>query len=266
MKKYLVIGNPIQHSLSPKLHNHWMKENNIEAIYEKKKLNENEIGEIISDIKKDKIAGINVTVPFKKSIINFIDELEQPAKETQSVNTIFKKNNKIIGDNTDIGGFEQSLKHINYSVKNKKIFILGAGGVTTSIILALKRLGVKKITLSNRTKEKANNLKRIYSDLEIIDWKEISDISPNFEMIINTTSLGLKDEDQIEINYANMGENKLFYDVIYNPRKTNFLLKAKQFGNRIENGKMMFIYQAQLAFKIWHNVLPKIHGKLLEDD
>jgi len=266
MKKYLVIGNPIEHSLSPQLHNYWIKENNINATYEKKLINTNDIKNIIYEIKKGKIDGINVTVPFKKSVIPFLNELTPLAKETQSVNTIYKKNDKVIGDNTDIGGFEHSIKHINYSVKNKKIFILGAGGVTTSIILALKRLGVKKITLSNRTKEKANNLKRIYSDLEIIDWKEISDISPNFEMIINTTSLGLKDEDQIEINYANMGENKLFYDVIYNPRKTNFLLKAKQFGNRIENGKMMFIYQAQLAFKIWHNVLPKIHGKLLEDD
>tara|TARA_Y100000590_G_scaffold454088_1_gene600278 strand:+ start:1677 stop:2471 length:795 start_codon:yes stop_codon:yes gene_type:complete len=264
MKKYLVIGNPIQHSLSPKLHNHWMKENNIEAIYEKKKLNENEIGEIISDIKKDKIAGINVTVPFKKSIINFIDELEQPAKETQSVNTIFKKNNKIIGDNTDIGGFEQSLKHINYSVKNKKIFILGAGGVTSSIILALKKMGAEKIILSNRTKEKAIDLKKIYLNLEIVNWEEIFNIEPNFHMIINTTSLGLKDEDQIKINYATVGPNKLFYDVIYNPEKTNFLLKAKQFGNQIENGKMMFIYQAQLAFKIWHNILPKINNKLLD--
>ena len=264
MKKYLVIGNPIQHSLSPKLHNHWMKENNIEAIYEKKKLNENEIGEIISDIKKDKIAGINVTVPFKKSIINFIDELEQPAKETQSVNTIFKKNNKIIGDNTDIGGFEQSLKHINYSVKNKKIFILGAGGVTSSIILALKKMGAEKIILSNRTKEKAIDLKKIYLNLEIVNWEEIFNIEPNFHMIINTTSLGLKDEDQIKINYATVGPNKLFYDVIYNPEKTNFLLKAKQFGNQIENGKMMFIYQAQLAFKIWHNLLPRVNDKLLD--
>ena len=265
MKKYLVIGNPIQHSLSPKLHNHWIKENNIEAIYEKKKLNQNEIGEIISDIKKDKIAGINVTVPFKKYVINFVDELEQPAKETQSVNTIFKKNNKIIGDNTDIGGFEQSLKHINYSVKNKKIFILGAGGVTSSIILALKKMGAKKIILSNRTKEKAIDLKKIYTNLEIVNWEEIFNIELNFHMIINTTSLGLKDEDKIKINYAAAGSNKLFYDVIYNPEKTNFLLKAKQFGNQIENGKMMFIYQAQLAFKIWHNILPKINNKLLDE-
>ncbi len=129
-----------------------------------------------------------------------------------------------------------------------------------SIIIALRKLGPAKIILSNRTKEKAENLKKIYSELEIIDWGE----TPDFNMIINATSLGLKTTDQIKLNYADIGSNKLFYDVIYNPKKTNFLIKAKQFGNQAENGKMMFIYQAQLTFKIWHNILPKIHNKLLE--
>ena len=260
MKKYLVIGNPIEHSLSPKLHNYWIKENDIDAIYKKKQLNETNIERIISEVKNGKIEGINVTVPFKKSVISFLDKLTKTAEKTQSVNTIFKKDNKVIGNNTDVGGFEQGLKHINYSVKNKKVFILGAGGVAPSIIVALKKLGASKIILSNRTKEKALKIKKIYSDLEIIDWGNI----PEFNMIINATSLGLKNNDEIKLNYAGIEPNKLFYDVIYNPSKTNFLSKAKQFGNQIENGKMMFIYQAQLAFKIWHNLLPKVDDKLLD--
>ncbi len=260
MKKYLVIGNPIEHSLSPKLHNYWIKENNIAAVYDKKQLNEIDVEGIISEVKNGKIDGINVTVPFKKSVIPFLDQLTTLAEEAQSVNTIFKKNNKVIGDNTDVGGFEQGLKHINYSVKNKKVFILGAGGVVPSMIIALRRLGVDKIILSNRTKEKAESMKKIYTDLEIIDWGE----TPDFNMIINATSLGLKNDDEIKLNYAGIGANKFFYDVIYNPDKTKFLSKAKEFGNQIENGKMMFIYQAQLAFKIWHNILPKVENKLLD--
>ena len=260
MKKYLVIGNPIEHSLSPKLHNYWIKQNNLDALYDKKQLNENDIKGIITEIKNGKIDGINVTVPFKKSVIPFLDQLTPLAKEAQSVNTIFKKDNKVFGDNTDIGGFEQALKHINYSVQNKKIFILGAGGVAPSIIIALEKLGAAKITLSNRTKEKTEDLKKIYPNLEIIDWGETSD----FNMIINATSLGLKNDDEIKLNYTDLGPNKLFYDIIYNPSKTKFLSKARQFGNQIENGKMMFIYQAQLAFKIWHNILPKIDDKLLD--
>ena len=260
MKKYLVIGNPIEHSLSPKLHNHWIKENKINATYDKKQLNESNIEEIIGEVKKGKINGINVTVPFKKSVIPFLDQLTPLAKEVQSVNTIFKKDNKVVGDNTDIGGFEKSLKYINYDIKNKNVFILGAGGVVPSIILALKRLGAAKIILSNRTKEKADDLKKKYTDLEIIDWGE----TPDFNMIINATSLGLKNNDKIKLNYTDIGTNKLFYDIIYNPSKTKFLSEAKQFGNQIENGKMMFIYQAQLAFKIWHNILPKIDNRLLD--
>ena len=260
IKKYLIIGNPIEHSLSPKLHNHWIKKNNIDAVYDKKQLNEADIEGIISEVKNGKIDGINVTVPFKKSVIPFLDQLTALANEAQSVNTIFKKDNKVIGDNTDVSGFEQGLKHINYSVKNKKVFILGAGGVVPSIIIALRRLGAAKIILSNRTKEKAENLKKIYSNLEIINWGDI----PDFNMIINATSLGLKNDDEIKLNYTDIGPNKLFYDIIYNPNKTKFLSSAKQFGHQIENGKMMFIYQARLAFKVWHNILPKVEDQLLD--
>ena len=260
MKKFLVIGNPIEHSLSPKLHNHWIKQSNINATYDRKLLIESDIEKIVNDVKKDKIEGINVTTPFKKSVLPFLDKLTPLANETQSVNTIFKKNNKIVGDNTDVGGFKQALKYINYSVKNKKIFILGAGGVVPSIIVALKKSGATKIFLSNRTKKKAEDLKKIYPYLEILDWDE----TPDCHMIINATTLGLEKDDEIKLNYAGLSPNKLFYDVIYNSEKTNFLSKAKTFGNKIENGKMMFIYQAQLAFKIWHNIMPKICNETMK--
>ena len=160
MKKYLVIGNPIQHSLSPKLHNHWIKKNNINAIYEKKQLTEIDLEEIIFELREDKISGINVTIPFKVSIIPFIDELSLEAKEAYSVNTIYKENNKILGHNTDISGFELALRGKGYNLKNKTIFILGAGGVVPSIILALKKMGALKIIVSNRTLKKAEELKK----------------------------------------------------------------------------------------------------------
>ena len=260
MKKYLVIGNPIGHSLSPKLHNHWIKKNNIDAVYDKKQLNENDIEGTILKVRNGEIDGINVTVPFKKSVIPYLDQLTPLANEAQSVNTIYKEKNKVIGHNTDIGGFELGLKRINYNVKNKKVFILGAGGVVSSIILALKKMGASKIILSNRTKEKAEDLKKIYSDLEIIDWGE----TPDFNVIINATSLGLKNHDEIKLDYTDMGSNKLFYDVIYNPRQTKFLSKAKQLGNQIENGKMMFVYQAHQAFTIWHKIMPEIDDETIK--
>ena len=265
MKKYLVIGNPIEHSLSPKLHNHWIKKNKIAATYVKKKLNEEDIEGIISEVRDSKLDGIYVTVPFKKLVIPYVDEMTPLASKTQSVNTIYKEKNKIIGHNTDVGGFELALKRINYEFKNKTVFILGAGGVVSSIIVALKKLKVSKIILSNRTKEKSNNLKTIFNDLEVLNWGEI----PNFDVIINATSLGLKNEDTIKIDYDKVGLNKLFYDVIYNPTQTKFLLKAKQKGHKTENGKMMFVYQAHQAFALWHKILADIDDetiKLLDND
>ena len=259
MKKYLVIGNPIEHSLSPKLHNYWIKKNNIEAVYDKKQINESDIEFVIDEIKNEKINGINVTVPFKKLVIPFMDELSSEANESQSVNTIYFQNGKVIGHNTDISGFELGIKYSKYDVKNKIVFILGAGGVVSSIIIALKKMGAAKIIISNRTKTKAEDLKKIFNELEIIDWEK----TPNFDMIINATSIGLKNEEGINLDYTSVGHNKFFYDLIYNPKETIFLKRAKLFGNKAENGKMMFIYQAHQAFTVWHKLMPDINEETM---
>ena len=259
MKKYLVIGNPIEHSLSPKLHNFWIYKNKIDACYDKKKLNENEIENFIQSIKKEEIAGSNVTIPFKKKVIPYLDNLSFEAKETQSVNTIILKNNKLIGHNTDVVGFTKAIGSLNYNIKDKKIFILGAGGVVPSIIFALNKMEVSEITITNRTKQKAENLKNQFSNLKIVNWGA----NTKFDVIINATSLGLNNE-QINLDFSNFENNKLFYDVIYNPPETNFLKKAKKFGNQVENGKMMFVYQAQEAFKLWHGIEPKVNKETLK--
>ena len=259
MKKFLVIGNPIEHSLSPKLHNHWLKENNIDAVYDKKKLDENELKNIISEVKEEKINGINVTVPFKKAVIPFLDELSPEAENTQSVNTIYLNNRKVIGHNTDIAGFELSVKKIKYDVTDKKVLILGAGGVVSSIIFALYKMKAFKIAISNRTKEKAENLKNLFKDLVIVDWGNIYD----FDMIINATSVGLNRDDLIDLDFSKIGNNKFFYDLIYNPNETNFLKTGKELGNRTENGKMMFIYQAHQAFTVWHKLMPEINDEVI---
>ncbi len=259
MKKYLVIGNPIEHSLSPKLHNYWIKKNSINANYIKKNINEDDIKSIISEVKDGKINGVNVTVPFKKKVIPFMDKLSPEANDSQSVNTIYIQNGKLIGHNTDISGFELGIKYCKYDISNKVVFILGAGGVVPSIILALKKMGAAKIIISNRTKNKAEDLKNFFEKIEIVDWG----YTPNFDMIINATSIGLKNEDGIKLDFSSVGFNKFFYDVIYNPKETIFLKRAKLFGNKTENGKMMFIYQAHQAFTIWNKLMPDIDDETI---
>ena len=247
MNKYFVIGNPVEHSLSPKLHNFWIKKNNINAFYDKKKLEENEIENFIKNIKKKIIAGSNVTVPFKKTVIPYLDKLSYEAEQTQSVNTIIFQKNRLVGHNTDIVGFSKAIEKTNFAVKNKKIFILGAGGVVPSIIFSLKRMQVSEII-----------------NLKVINWGVV----PTFDIIINATSLGLKNES-IELDLSNIGKDKLFYDVIYNPSETKFLKKGRELGNKTENGKLMFIYQAHESFKLWHDIEPLIDEetfKLIEND
>tara|TARA_B100000900_G_scaffold318360_1_gene277417 strand:+ start:444 stop:1238 length:795 start_codon:yes stop_codon:yes gene_type:complete len=264
MKKYFVIGNPIDHSLSPKLQNWWLKENNIDAMYDKIKLDDHEIENFIQDIKKQKIAGCNVTVPFKKTVIPFLDKLSPEANQTQSVNTIIFDNGNLVGHNTDIAGFNTAIKKINFDIKGKKILILGAGGVVPSIIFALKKMHVQEITISNRTRKKAENLKVLFNDLKILEWGNLID----FHMVINATSLGLKNE-KINLDFSSLGHDKLFYDVIYNPHETPFLKTGKQLGYMTENGKTMFVYQALEAFKLWHKMEPKVNKdvfKFLDND
>ena len=169
MKKYLVVGNPIEHSLSPKLQNYWINSNNIEAIYGKLQAYDNDLKELCNNIKNGQLDGINITVPFKKKIIPYLDVLSGHALRTQSVNTVCLNNGNVTGYNTDIDGFELSLKKLDYDVSNKKIIILGAGGVVPSIIYALKKMNVTHIYLSNRTKEKAQILKNLFDGLTILN-------------------------------------------------------------------------------------------------
>ncbi len=149
-------------------------------------------------------------------------------------------------------------------MEGKKVFILGAGGVVPSIIFALNKMEVSEVTISNRTKQKAENLKKRFNNLKVINWGNV----PEFDVVINATSLGLNKE-VINLDFSNVGNGKLFYDVIYNPKETNFLKEGKKLGNQAENGKLMFIYQAFYAFKLWHGLEPKINSdtlKLLDND
>ena len=276
MNKYLVIGNPIEHSLSPLLHNYWFKKYRfLDSIYEKKKVEKKDLKKIVEQIKNDEIKGVNVTVPFKREIFDFIDTAPHEVQFTKSVNTLVKENDKVVGYNTDQEGFEISLEENKWDFKNKKVFIIGAGGVTPSILSSFIRAdGAEKIYLSNRTRSKAEELKKFWDKaidfyqmnkdtIEIIDWGEKSEVC---DLIINTTSVGLARDEKLDFDFSDYNNNKeaLFYDLIYNPKETNFLKEAKIRENKTMNGKMMFLWQAHLAFKKWTGVSPKIDQEVIK--
>jgi shikimate dehydrogenase len=274
MRKYLVIGNPIDHSLSPLIHNHWMKKHKLsDSVYEKKKVEKKDLGGIVNQVRNGEIKGVNITVPYKKEIISLLDDVRGDAQLTQSVNTLCKVNNEVHGYNTDTEGFKNSLTDDYVEHHNKNIFIIGAGGVTPSILEAFVDTA-NKIYITNRTKEKANELKKLgdisttllgrtKDTIEVVDWGEKP---KTCDIIINTTSVGLTKDENLSLDFEDYKgkKNVLFYDLIYNPKETNFLKKARLRGNKIMNGKMMFLWQAQIAFQMWTGVAAQVDDEVIK--
>ena len=266
IKKFGIIGNPIKHSLSPVLHNYWFKKYNIDANYSIIDLkDENNLTEIIDQIKNKEISGINVTLPYKQKIVSHVDTIVNDAEVTSSVNTIYLDNQgNIIGENTDVFGLQAAyLKEIDNASK-KKALIIGAGGVSPSVILSLQKSGIQEISITNRTREKCIFLKNKFSSLKMIEWNNLQEEIKNFDIIINATSLGLKGNKDFDFNFDKIKSNLIYIDTIYNPLETKTLKYLKKMNIKVFNGLNMFIYQGQKAFYLWNKINPEIDEKLID--
>ena len=266
IKKFGIIGNPIKHSLSPVLHNYWFKKYNIDANYSIIDLkDENNLPEIIDQIKNKEISGINVTLPYKQKIVSHVDTIVNDAEVTSSVNTIYLDNQgNIIGENTDVFGLQAAyLKEIDNASK-KKTLIIGAGGVSPSVILSLQKSGIQEISITNRTREKCIFLKNKFSSLKMIEWNKLQEEIENFDIIINATSLGLKGNKDFDFNFEKIKSNLIYIDTIYNPLETKTLKYLKKMNIKVFNGLNMFIYQGQKAFYLWNKINPEIDETLID--
>ena len=263
-KLFAIIGNPIGHSLSPILHNYWFKKYNIEADYKLINAKEKDLEGVIEKVKNGELNGINVTLPYKQKVIPFLGELVNDAKNTFSVNTIFlNEKNKIIGENTDVFGLQAAyLKEIN-SIETKKALIIGAGGVSPSVIFSLRKSKIKDISIVNRTREKSIFLKKKFNYINIEEWNVLSKIISKFDIIINATSLGLKDGKDFEFNFSNVKSNLIFIDTIYNPLETKTLKFLKNSKIKTFNGLDMFVHQGQKSFYLWNKINPEIDDDLI---
>ena len=266
IKKFGIIGNPIKHSLSPVLHNYWFEKYKINANYSIINVkDENELPGIIEQIRNKKLSGINVTLPYKQKIVSHVDTIVNDAEITSSVNTIYLDNkHTIIGENTDVFGLQAAyLKEIDNTSK-KKALIIGAGGVSPSVILSLQKSGVQEISITNRTREKCIFLKNKFNNLKIVEWVKLKEEIKNFEIIINATSLGLKGSKDFNFNFDQTKSNLIYIDTIYNPLETKTLKYLKKMDIKVFNGLNMFIYQGQKAFYLWNKINPEIDEKLIE--
>jgi len=257
-KKFLVIGNPIKHSLSPQLHQYWFGKNKINAEYKKLKIDQKQIKKILDKIRKKQIEGINVTIPFKNRVIKYLDILEGDAKKTSSVNTIYLRKQNLIGDNTDVYGFAFGiLKKIKSKIKAAGI--IGAGGVTSSIILALIKKGVRKIYITNRTFSKLKVFKKKFRGIIFpVRWNEHLKVFREVQILINVSSLGMQGQKDLKFDFSTFNKKINVVDIVYNPENTKFLRDARRYGHKAFSGLDMFVYQAQKAFYIWNKKKPKV--------
>ena len=263
-KKFGIIGNPIKHSLSPVLHNYWFEKYKIDANYSIIETNESDLPNLVKKIKDKDLYGINITLPYKQKIVSHLDKLVNDAELTGSVNTIYLDNETIVGENTDVYGLQAAyLKEVD-NIPQKKTLVIGAGGVAPSVILSLQKSGAKEISIINRTVEKCFFLKQKFKILNILDWKNLKNEIKNYDIIINATSLGLKNGQDFDFNFENTKKNLIYIDTIYNPLETNVLKFLKDKGPKVFNGLEMFIYQGQKAFYLWNKVNPEIDQKLIE--
>ena len=259
INNYILIGNPVSHSLSPKIHNQFFKENNIKAFYETKCIEKLDKS-IIENFYNNKILGINITLPYKQDIMEFVYKIDEDAKNINAINTLLYTDKGYIAYNTDIDGIKISLLENKIDIKNKNALVLGAGGSGYTASYLLVKEGANVI-LSNRTYAKAIGLKAhikdiLGKDIFIEDIKDINKLK-NIDLVINTTSVGFYSNSEKEIlkqEFFNNNNNCFVMDIIYNPKITPLLALAKKNGIKCTNGFSMLVYQALKAQEIWQNI------------
>ncbi|WP_370931446.1 shikimate dehydrogenase [Bartonella sp. DGB1] len=262
-----LIGTPIKHSLSPLIHNYWLKKYNINASYTAINVKEQEFLNFTNNFKNNFFAG-NITSPYKEKIIDFLDFFDPLVQEINVCNCVKIFNNKVYGYNTDIFGFSAAIKKQKKIFNNKIALIIGAGGAARAIIYALYTLGFSKLYIVNRSENKIYLLQQLFKHkINIINWNQTINIEADLDLVVNTTSVGLANNDNnyskfFSLEMKQLKKDCLIVDLNYNPSLPLFLQEAKKYNLPILNGLDMLIYQAQESFLQWFGIKPLIDNKL----
>lgn len=256
---HCLIGNPIDGSYSPIIHNFIYKEEKIDNIYMAFNIEEDKLKETIEGLLSLNVKGFNITAPYKEDIIPFLDEIVEESRDIGAINTVKNKNGKLIGINTDGLGFMKMLYDNNISLKDKRILIIGAGGAAKGISYELIKEDLKEISILNRTKERGvqlkKDLKRLNRDLKIEVFGIEEDINrKKFDILINTTTVGMEPyPENSPIDLDEFKEDLIVCDIIYKPLETKLLYEAKSKGFEHYNGVDMLVNQGVLAQEFWLN-------------
>ena len=267
MKKACVIGWPIEQSRSPLIHNYWLKNYGIDALYEKKPLEPEDVSDFIANLVTSEFVGCNVTIPHKETVFLAVQKVDAIAARLAAVNTVYVRDGMVCGTNTDGEGFIASLRYSfpAFNLKNRTALIVGAGGAAKAVIGALLDEGVEKIGIINRTRERILALQQQFGPRII----EINGISASEELrsctlLVNTTSQGMKGQPALDLDIKALPPEAIVADIVYAPLETAFLERARQQGNPVLGGLGMLLYQAVRGFELWFGIRPEVTGELYE--
>ena len=261
-----VIGSPITHSKSPVLHGHWLKRYGIEGYYIPMDVAQDDLAEVIRTLPLMGFVGVNVTIPHKESVLELADIVTDRAALIGAANTlIFRKDGKIHADNTDGYGFIENLRHgaPNWDPAAGPAAVIGAGGACRAVVASLLEVGAKEIRLSNRTRNRADILKREFgARVKVFDWVKAGNMLDGAATVVNTTSLGMVGKPEFRVPLDALSPRAVVTDLVYAPLDTAFLVKAREKGCVTVDGLGMLLHQAVPAFERWFGERPVVDDDL----
>ncbi len=261
-----VLGDPVGHSLSPKLHGYWLKKYNIPGSYEAIQIAPDMLQRTLRGLPRKKFKGVNLTIPHKEAANLYVDERDDSAKRVGAINTVtVMEGGKLKGSNTDAYGFYANLKEQapQLAIKGKRVVVLGAGGAARAVCVALQDMEAADIIIINRTKEKAERIAgAVGKPCRVEMWEKRDDLLEAASLLVNATPLGMKGQQPLNISLHALPTDAAVADLVYKPLETELLRQAKARGNLAIDGLGMLIWQAVPAFAAWFGVTPEVDDQL----
>jgi len=260
-----VIGWPIGHSRSPLIHGYWLKQLGIDGSYTRQPVEPSALPAFIHGLASSSYVGCNVTIPHKESVFNLVAPADESTQRLGAVNTVFLRDGRVLGTNTDGEGFINSLKQgaPQLNLDNRRAVVLGAGGASLAVVNAILEQGASEVAVANRTREKAEQLRQRFGPRVIAaDWNALSAQLAESSLLVNTTSLGMKGQPELDLDLSRLPHEAVVTDIVYTPLRTRLLRDADRRGNKIVEGLGMLLHQAVRGFSLWFGTTPQVTPEL----
>lgn len=265
MIKVCVIGWPISHSRSPLIHGYWLKQHRIDGNYTRQPVEPTALNAFLAGLSDAGYAGCNVTIPHKENTYRLVTAADETTERLGAVNTVFLREGKVFGTNTDGEGFINSLYQSapRLSLRNSRAVVIGAGGASLAVVNAILEQGASEVAVANRTIEKVHALRqRFGSHVVPVVWERMADQLSECSLLVNTTSLGMKGQPGIELDLSRLSGSAVVSDIVYTPLRTKLLEDAARRGNTVVEGLGMLLHQAVRGFSLWFGVTPEVTPEL----